>query len=100
MTDLSGNGHQEPVGLFGLVQRVALAPRIAVIPSPDQPGINEVLLSIETPIGSLAFRLTHEFAKAIGKALQQAARNAALGLTIVGNPTPRDNPDQPGGLIT
>lgn len=90
MSDLSGNGHQQPVGPFGLVQQCPLAPQVAVIPSATRPGQSDVMLGLETPIGSLAFVLLPDLAKAVGKALQQAARNAALGLTIIGDPTPKE----------
>ena len=95
MTDVSGNGHQQPIGAFGLVQQCPLAPQIAIIPSAGRPGKNDVLFGLETVIGSLAFVLTPDFAEAIGRGLLKAGREAALNLTIVGDTAPHD--DQPGG---
>lgn len=87
---MSANGHQPPqppvADVYALVARVPMAPVVTIIQAPDRPGQQDVLLRLELPVGSFFLPMIPDLAHAIGKGLIAAARNAKLGLTIIGDP--------------
>ena len=89
---IPNNGEQpQDIAPHMLVQPGPLGFSVGAGPGPD--GKQVVVIRMETTIGSLVFPMDPAFAKTFGKSIMAAARNAALGLTVIGDAGDGDRED-------